>query len=269
MALSVDTPTILCGSGKGGVGKTFLTVGTAMSLAKERAIGLLDLDVRSPNLTYVLGMDAKVKLDSRYAPFPATTELDGRLVQVFSSAMMFGDGRSITLGGEQMRSLVASMVHDVQWPELDYLVVDMDPSSGDTLPAISRQMEKVGAVVITTSDVSSLNDCRRFLDACSDLGIKVYGVVGNMIGVECPTCHAPLSCHLCGEAVEYGDADEVRVLAEEYHTRVLGSIPWDPIVKSQPRVAAATIGRRTFNAVADTIREVTEGPRRNTMVTTL
>jgi Mrp family chromosome partitioning ATPase len=138
----------------------------------------------------------------------------------------------------------------VRWPDLDYLIVDMDPSSGDSLRAITALMRNVGAFVITTSDVSSLADCRRMLDACEELHVKVLGVVGNMIGVECPTCGATMACASCGNHLEYGRLEPVLELAAAYHTKVEALLPWNPQFKFNPKATVAGHGHEAFDLLA-------------------
>ena len=176
--------------------------------------------------------------------------IDGVTIPVFSSGMMFGDKTAILLEGQQMRNLIAGMIYQVSWPDIDYLVVDMDPSSGDSLREITALMKHVSAFVITTSDISSLQDCKRMLDACKLLDITVKGIVGNMIGVECPTCSSELKCQHCGTAVSFGDVQPVINMAVEYKVPYLGSLPWNPKYKSDPVSSVQGMGRSLFETLA-------------------
>lgn len=263
--LDTDTRVLLSMSGKGGVGKTLLAVGLAAALSKRARVGVLDLDIRSPNLTYVLGSDNTVEIDEQGHPLPRTVALDGSSVSVFSSAMMFHDGTAILTEGRQVRNLIAGMLFQVKWPELDFLVVDMDPSSGDSLIQVTESMGDVSAFVITTSDVSSLQDCRRMLEAGKILGIRVNGIVGNMIGVECPACNSALECRHCGTAVTFGDVQPVVDLALEFGVPYLGSLPWNPRYKYDPVRSVQGMGHRLFEtlvnvALADrSVKKVVDG----------
>lgn len=241
-------------SGKGGVGKTLQAVGIAASLAKNGySVGILDLDIRSPNLTYVLGADNSIEVDGDGTPIPKYVSIDGSSVPVFSSAMMFRDRTGIIMDGKEMQSIIGGMVHQVAWPALDYLVVDMDPSSGDSLQAITGLMRNVYAFIITTSDVSSLNDCRRMLDACKYLNISVLGIVGNMVGVECPSCGRGLRCADCGSGVNFGDGQPIVDLAVEHHVPYVGSLPWNPKYKTDPVASVQGMGAELFGTISKII----------------
>lgn len=245
---------ILSMSGKGGVGKSLMAVGIATALAKRGLkVGILDLDVRSPNLTYVLGTDNTVKVNADGRPEPKYVSIDGVTLPVFSSGMIFGDRTGIIMDGREMQSLIEGMVYQVVWPDLDYMVVDMDPSSGDSLQAITRLMRHVYAFVVTTSDVSSLQDCRRMMDACRYLGIKVNGIVGNMVGVECPSCGHALKCSDCGCSVSFGDERPVVDMALEYNVPYLGSLPWNPKYKTDPVASVQGMGAGLFNTLANVV----------------
>ena len=254
--LNDDVRVLLSISGKGGVGKTLQTIGLSAALAKVAKVGALDLDIRSPNLTYVLGIGNSVEIDDEGHPLPKYVTLDGSMIPVFSSAMMFGDSTAILLEGKQMRNLISGMLYQVAWPALDYLVVDMDPSSGDSLIQITNVMKDVSAFVITTSDISSIQDCRRMLDACRHLGVRVNGIVGNMIGVECPHCGHPLVCNNCHEEVTFGDEEPIRKLAEEYSVPYLGALPWNPLYRTNPVASVQGIGAALFSKLVASVREV-------------
>jgi ATP-binding protein involved in chromosome partitioning len=249
-----DLPVILSLSGKGGVGKSLQAVGLATALAKAgQRVGILDLDVRSPNIMYVLGADNSVRVNIDGTPEPKYVSIDGTTIPVFSSGMIFGDRTGIIMDGREMQSLIEGMVYQVRWPELDYMVVDMDPSSGDSLQAITRLMRHVYAFVITTSDVSSLQDCRRMLDACGYLGININGIVGNMVGVECPSCGHSLKCADCGCSVSFGEEQPIIELAVEYKVPYLGSLPWNPKYKADPVASVQGMGAKLFNTLARTV----------------
>ncbi len=251
--LSVDTPVILSTSGKGGTGKTLVTCGLSSALAARARVGIIDLDIRSPNLTYVLGMPNTPEITAQGAPIPIPVRMRDSVVPVFSTAMMFREGGTIVTKGGQVSTLIANMLRDVQWPVLDYLVADMDPSTGDSLRTITEVMRHVSAFVVTTSDISSLSDCRRMIDACDLLDVKILGVVANMVGVVCPSCESRLRCTTCGETVEFGDYSEVSKMADEYGLPVVASLPWNPKFKKDPRAAVETYARAEFVQLAQRV----------------
>lgn len=254
MPIDFNVPTILSTSGKGGVGKTVFSIGIASSLARISSTALLDIDIRSPNLPYVMNIPIDVREDNTGRPYPNNGHIDGVIVPVFSSAFIFGSNKGITMSGQMVRTTVNDMLRDVLWPEdLKWLVVDVDPGPGDSIMAVSDIMRKVGAVVVSTSDISSLNDCRRILDACREKDIDIIGVAGNMIGVECPHCSSPLTCATCGEHVSYGDPSLVSDMAKEYGVHYLGHLPWQPAFKSDPVFEVITRGKVLFDNIAEHI----------------
>ena len=253
--LTPDTPVVLSASGKGGVGKTLFSVCLAATHAKSHHGSRLDLDIRSPNLTYVMGVPNHVAIDHEGHPIPVEANLDGGHVAVFSSGMIFGDRIGIVMDGEAMRSLVRDMIYDVAWPATDVLVVDMDPSSGDSLRAITETMRRVGALVVAASDVSSIQDCHRLLDASGQLGVRVLGVVGNMVGAECPECGRELVCRACGGTVSFGELQPVVDLAAEQKVPFLGALPWNPRYKRVPVRAVQGMGSALFRRLAKTVED--------------
>ena len=234
MSVGPDLPVVMSSSGKGGVGKSLQSIGITAAIAREIPVGLLDIDVRSPNLPYILGLPGRVETTDEGRPIPNYARLGGRDVPVFSSSFIFGSGTSITMPGEQVRSTIKDMVYDVLWPEIDALVIDVDPGPGDSLAAVSRVFRHTSAYIISTSDPSSLEDCARMIDACRNSGTVVLGVVANMAGTECPHCSARLVCADCGADVPYGDPTPVVELARRSDVRYMGSLPWNPLFRTEP-----------------------------------
>jgi Mrp family chromosome partitioning ATPase len=240
--VDADTPATLVGSGKGGVGKTLFSTGLTWALAGRCRPGLLDADVRSPNVTKVLRLNGcKPDIDDRGVPAPVTGRVGDRTFPVFSTAMAYAEGRSLIMGGDMVRRMVFEMLFDVRWPELDGIVVDMDPSTGDTLRALADSLRHVNALLVSTSDVSSLSDCARMADGFGDYGVRVLGVVGNMVGARCPSC---------GTAIHYGERAPIEDLARQHGLRYLGGLPWDPLFQSDPMQAVQTVGRDLFDDLA-------------------
>ena len=203
--IDANLPTILSSSGKGGVGKSIVSCALAGELSKRMRVGLLDVDVRSPNAPYILGLTNQVDMDSEGHPIPKWARFDGARFPVFSSAFMYGDGTAITMPGSQMRRTIRDMLLDAAWPpDLEALVVDVDPGPGDSLAAVSSTMRHVYAVIVSTSDVSSLQDCAREIDAMENAGVHTLGVVANMVGAVSSCCAADLVCAHCGRDGKYG-----------------------------------------------------------------
>lgn len=180
----MDTPGLLITSGKGGVGKTLLSTNLAIELSKKHRIALIDADIRSPNMTYVMGIEPHTIniLDDRdIEPYKYSDNL-----QLFSTDQFFhrssGRKRAIMPTGEEVRTIVTQAILSVKWNKPDLYVMDSDPSTGDVFIAIRNVFgDMLNAIVVTTNRLSSLNDCERTIDALMKNNINVIGVVGNMI----------------------------------------------------------------------------------------
>ena len=237
-----DATAVLVSSGKGGVGKTAFSIGITAALAARSSVGLLDLDTRSPNLPCIFGNEGVAETDPSGSPCPKYVQLGGKAVPMFSSSFVYGDGRGITMAGEQVRSMIRDEIVDVLWPAgIEWMVLDSDPAPGDSVHAARRWFKRLCAVVVTASDVSSIQDCTRMLDAFEDERVPVVAVVGNMIGAKCGSC---------GAVMPYGDEAMVRQLAERFRVPYAGSLPWDPVYRSEPVRAVQTIGLWLFRELA-------------------
>ena len=233
MSLAESVRGLMITSGKGGVGKSTISIGTALALCDAgQRVGLLDVDVRAPNVTYLLGMpDGPCGIRDDGSPVPADVPVGGRRLTVLSPAMMFRPGGSILTGGNAFRSYVLGLLQATAWPEIEWLVIDMDPAPGDSLRAVRDGMADVSGVVVTTPDRTSLEDARRMLDAFETVGVRTVGVVLNQAWIRCHACGAQLT--------EPANAAEVEAIAAEYRTVLLAQFPWDAEMHRSPVAAAS------------------------------
>jgi ATP-binding protein involved in chromosome partitioning len=210
---------ILVLSGKGGVGKSTVSVNLAFALANRGYhTGLLDLDIHGPNVPKMLGLEDHrlTSLGDKILPARVTGNM-----AVISMAFLLPDPETpVIWRGPMKMAVIQQFLEDVDWGPLDFLVVDLPPGTGDEALSITQLAPNVaGAVIVTTpQDVSTL-DSKKAITFVQKLGIPVIGIVENMSGMVCPHCHAEID--LFGKGGGKKIADEMKV-------PFLGSIPIDP-----------------------------------------
>ena len=208
---------IAVGAGKGGVGKTTVAVNLAVALARcGGRVGIIDGDVYGPNVPIMLGVDSQLESDGKKI-VPA--EKHG--IRAVSMGFLTDDNAPIIWRGPMLHGVVRQFFQDVRWDELDYLVVDMPPGTGDVALSLSQTVPVAGAVVVTTPQKVSLADSRRAVGMYRKLNIPTLGIVENMSYFMCPACQH--------ESDIFGKGGGERV-AEELGVPFLGRIPiYEPI----------------------------------------
>jgi ATP-binding protein involved in chromosome partitioning len=175
---------IAVGAGKGGVGKTTLSVNLAIALARSGSrVGLIDGDIYGPNVPIMLGLKTQLATDGQKI-IPA--EKYG--LQVISMGFLTEDDAPIIWRGPMLHSALQQFFREVRWLDLDYLVVDMPPGTGDVALTLGQTVPVAGAVVVTTPQQVSLADTRRAVAMYKKLNIPTLGVVENMSYFVCPGC---------------------------------------------------------------------------------
>ena len=176
---------IAVGAGKGGVGKTTVSVNLALALAKFGSrVGILDGDIYGPNVPIMMGLHTQLATDGKQI-VPA--EAYG--VQVVSIGFLTSDDAPIIWRGPMLHGAIQQFFKEVAWKDLDYLIVDMPPGTGDVALSLSQTVPVVGAVVVTTPQQVSLADSRRAVRMYQKLNIPTLGMVENMSYYACPNCH--------------------------------------------------------------------------------
>lgn len=239
-------------SGKGGVGKSTVSSNLALALSKKGNAGLMDLDITGPNIPKMFGvedMDLEVE-NEKLIPIKY-----GKSLKLMSMAFLLPDRDSPVLWrGPVKMNAIRQFIEDVEWGDLDYLVVDMPPGTGDEALSIIQLIPKAdGMVLVTTPQDVALLDIRKTINFSRQAQIPVLGLIENMSGFVCPHC---------GEGTDiFGSGGGVRT-AGELGVDFLGKVPLEaevvksgdkgrPIVESTPK----SEGAKAFNDIAKKIME--------------
>jgi len=211
---------ILVLSGKGGVGKTTVSANLAMALSnKGYNTGLLDLDIHGPNIPKMMGIEEH-KLASHDGKKIEPVRITGTL-GVVSMAFLLPDKTSpVVWRGPMKMTAIKQFLEDVNWGEMDYLVVDLPPGTGDEAMTISQLAPNIaGAVIVTTPQEVAVLDSVKSVKFVQMMGLKVIGIIENMSGMVCPHCNEKIDL--------FGEGGGKKA-AEELNVPYLGSIPIDP-----------------------------------------
>jgi ATP-binding protein involved in chromosome partitioning len=224
---------LLVFSGKGGVGKSTVAANLAMGLAKEGLdVGVLDIDIHGPNLAKMLGVESQ-KLDAGPGGIIPVAVNDHLKLLSMSFLLQDPDLPVIWRGPMKMKA-IQQFLGDVAWGELDWLIIDSPPGTGDEPLSIAQLIPATGALIVTTPQEVSLMDSRRAVSFARRLELNIMGIVENMSGLDCPHC---------GKAIELFKTGGGERIAKEMGVPFLGRIPIDPRI-----VALGDEGQSILNA---------------------
>lgn len=213
---------IMVMSGKGGVGKTTVAVNLAAAWAREgNRVGILDADIHGPNVPKMFGLGWRPLVAGEEGIEPVTAACGIKLMSL--AFLLPEDNSPVVWRGPVKHNALKQLLGEVNWGELDFLIVDLPPGTGDEPLSVAQLLkDRVnGAIVVTTPQEVSLLDARKALSFSKLLGIRVLGIVENMSGLKCPHCGGEIQLFKTGGG---------KRLAEETGTPFLGSIPLDPQV---------------------------------------
>lgn len=229
---------ILVMSGKGGVGKSTVSVNLALALAKRgHKVGLMDVDLHGPDVIRMLDLKGNLQPPASKDALVPPLEYNGNLKVVSLEYMMKDRDEAIIWRGPLKIQAIRQFVSDMDWGELDYLVIDAPPGTGDEPLSVAQTIPNVKAVVVTTPQKVALADVRKSLNFCRVVNVEVAGVVENMSGFVCPHCNETVDIFKSGGGEE---------IAREFELPFLGRVPMDPKV-----VMAGDDGKPYLSSDAD------------------
>jgi len=206
-------------SGKGGVGKTTVAVNLALALVKlGYKVGLLDADVYGPNVPIMLGSTAEPTATAQQRIIPVMAQG----VKMISMGLLNPGDKPVIWRGPMLHSVITQFLRSVEWGELDYLIIDLPPGTGDVQLTLIQTVAVTGAVVVTTPSAVALADVRKAIEMFRQVSVEVLGVVENMSTFACPHCGKPVDIFGHGEGAK---------TAIEYGVPVLGEIEIDPRIR--------------------------------------
>jgi ATP-binding protein involved in chromosome partitioning len=235
---------IAVASGKGGVGKSTVAANLALALAAEGArVGVLDADIYGPSQPTMLGISGRPEsTDGR-----TLNPLENHGIQVSSIGLLIDADQPMVWRGPMVTQALQQLLAQTNWNDLDYLVVDMPPGTGDIQLTLAQQVPVTGAVIVTTPQDIALMDAKKGLKMFEKVGIPILGIVENM---------AVHVCSQCGHTEHIFGAEGGRKMSEQYGVDYLGSLPLDIRIREQADSGRPTVVAEPDSAIAETYREI-------------
>jgi ATP-binding protein involved in chromosome partitioning len=218
MALPGVSKIVAIGSGKGGVGKTTVAVNLAIALSKlGKRVGLIDADIYGPNVPLMMGSNQQPTVNGQMIS-PNITHG----IKTISIGYISPGDKPLIMRGPMLHQIIRQFLQQVEWGELDYLIVDLPPGTGDVVISLVQTVPLTGAVVVSTPSDVSLEDARKALEMFAQVNVEVLGIVENMSHFTCPHCQHEIDIFSRGGAER---------MAKQFNVPFLGSIELVPAIR--------------------------------------
>jgi ATP-binding protein involved in chromosome partitioning len=235
---------IAVASGKGGVGKSTISVNLAVALARAGAsVGLLDADITGPNIPMMLGLDGQPQASESNKIIP----LERHGVKAISIQFFVPEGQPIVWRGPLIGGAISQFLRDVDWGELDYLVVDLPPGTSDAQLTLAQTVPISGTVLVTTPQEVALSDVSKALSMLRRLNVPIIGLVENMSAFVCPHC---------GESTEIFGRGGGERFAEQHGVDFLGKVPLDVTVRQGGDAGIPAVAQREPGPAAQALEAI-------------
>ncbi len=219
VALPGVSKIVAVGSGKGGVGKTTVAVNLAIALSKlGQRVGLIDADIYGPNVPLMMGSTQQPAMGANNQIQPNLTHG----IKTISIGYISPGDKPLVMRGPMLHQIIRQFLQQVDWAELDYLIVDLPPGTGDVVISLVQTVPLTGAVVVSTPSDVSLQDARKALEMFAQVNVEVLGIVENMSHFTCPHCPPALAIFSKGGAER---------TATQFNIPFLGSIELVPAIR--------------------------------------
>jgi ATP-binding protein involved in chromosome partitioning len=219
VALPGISKIIAVGSGKGGVGKTTVAVNLAIALAQlGNRVGLIDADIYGPNVPLMMGSTEQPTIGAGNMIRPNLTHG----LKTISIGYLSPGDKPLVMRGPMLHQIIKQFLQQVEWGELDYLIVDLPPGTGDVVISLVQTVPLTGAVVVSTPSDVALQDARKAIEMFGQVNVEVLGVVENMSHFTCPHCH---------EVIDIFSKGGAERTAKQFNVPFLGSIELVPAIR--------------------------------------
>jgi len=246
---------LLVMSGKGGVGKSTVAAYLAVGLAKKGfQVGLMDVDLHGPSIPRLLGLKGSIQSSAESNKGIPLKYLPN--MEVMSIEALLGDKDTATIWRGPLKiGVIKQFINDIAWSDLDYLVIDCPPGTGDEPLTIAQIIPDTKAVIVTTPQEISLSDVRKSINFCHQVNMQILGLVENMSGLTCP---------FCGKTIDLFKTNGGMITAKKAGLTLLGSLPLEPEIVTEGDIGSVAWMDNTdmpytksFTTIVDTVADFT------------